>query len=164
MANEIQTIKIGGVEYDKNEVANQTSITKERTNSKGIWEQYKEYSVSLKDGTKLTYQEQTEDRKASIDIMDDGSVNFFGLKGAEIKGTDKNDNYRLHGCENTKTNIYGDSKNSQIGLMLGAEFKQDKAECFNRELPNGDLQESNDNIVYTDDADKTSGFRYRHTN
>jgi hypothetical protein len=49
MAGEVQTIKIGGIEYDKNEVANQTSVTKERTNSKGVWEQYKEYEIASKE-------------------------------------------------------------------------------------------------------------------
>ena len=62
MTEPVKTLNIGGVEYAKTEVVDQKSTTKERTNSKGLWEQYKEYNVTLKDGTKLSYQEQPKEQ------------------------------------------------------------------------------------------------------
>ena len=160
MSGEVQTIKIGGIEYDKNEVANHTSVTKERTNSKGVWEQYKEYSVTLKDGTKLNYEKQSENRQATIDILDDGSVNFFGLSEAKIIGTDKNDNYRLHGCEKTLVNVLGDSKNSMLGAFLGKERKFDEVHGYKRTLPDGSTQKSYMNRAIGDEDDKISRYTF----
>ena len=160
MAGEVQTIRIGGVEYDKNEVANQYSVTKERTTSKGLCEQYKEYNVTLKDGTKLTYEQQTEHRKATIDIVDDGSINFFGLSGAKIIGTDGNDNYRLHGCENTNVNVLGDSKNSMLGSLFGKERKFDEVHGYKRTMPDGSIQKSYMNRAIGDEDDKISRYTF----
>ena len=44
-----EPLNIGGVSFSKAEVAKQEVKTKERTNEKGTWEQYKEYTVTLKD-------------------------------------------------------------------------------------------------------------------
>ena len=82
MAGDVQTIKIGGVEFAKNEVTDYKAVTKDKTNSNGLWEQYKEYKVTLSDGTVLNYAEHPADRKATVDILDDGSVNFCGLSKA----------------------------------------------------------------------------------
>ena len=157
MTGKIQTINIGGVEYAKNEVADHKTITKDSTNSKGVWEQYNEYKVTLKDGTYITYKEQEKERQATIDILDNGSVSIFGLKNGVLKGTNKNDDYKLHGCDGTYVNVMGDSKNSSLGIMFGAEYKSDKVECYNRELPDGSVQESKNININGDKADKVDG-------
>lgn len=162
MTGKVQTINIGGVEYAKNEVAKHEIETKDGTNSKGVWEQYKEYKVTLKDGTRVTYKEQEKERQATIDILDNGSVSIFGLKNATLKGTNNNDDYKLHGCEGTYVNVAGDSKNSQLGLMLGAEYKSDKVEYYNRELHDGNIQKSKNNNISYDKDDKVSGYGITH--
>ena len=164
MTNEVQTIKIGGVEYSKQEVASAKEITQERTNSKGVWEQYKEYKVTLKDGTVLKYSEQDAKRQASVDILDDGSVNFYGLTNAEITDTEKNDTYRLMGCEFTKV----EAKRTEFGFNgiiptndKGAD--RDKIEQYNRELENGGLQKPRDNKVRINQGDRVGyGFGRIH--
>ena len=157
MAGEVQTIKIGGIEYDKNEVANQTSVTKERTNSKGVWEQYKEYEVTLKDGTKLKYQEQLAERKAAVDILEDGSINFYGLSRAQIQDTEKDDTYRLMGCEFTLV----EAKREEFGFsgILPTNKKgadSDKIEQYNRDLGNGNVQKPRDNRARRNQGDKVN--------
>jgi len=157
MVNGAESIKIGGVEYVKNEVVNQKSTTKERTNSKGVWEQYKEYEVTLKDGTKLKYQEQLAERKAAVDILEDGSINFYGLSRTQIQDTEKDDTYRLMGCEFTLV----EAKREEFGFsgILPTNKKgadSDKIEQYNRDLGNGNVQKPRGNGARHNQGDKVN--------
>ncbi|MBS5801985.1 MAG: hypothetical protein KIC80_03060 [Brachyspira sp.] len=149
-----EPLNIGGVKFSQTEVAKKEVKTKERTTNKGTWEQYKEYTVTLKDGTKVTYNEQAAEREAAIDIQDDGSVNFYGLSRAKIKDTEKDDTYRLMGCEFTVVN----AKRNDKGIIFKEPADRDHISAYNRELPDGSIQRKNDNVAYTNPGDNKTGF------
>ncbi len=143
-------LNIGGITFSKQEVVKQSVKTKDRTTSQGTWEQYKEYTVTLKDGTKLVYNEQGLDRKAAVDIQSDGSVHMYGLSRAEIIDNDgKNDVYRLFGCEFTNVQAYDSSKFTN---------DKDKIDFYNRELPDGTIQRSRENKVGYNKGDIVNGY------
>ena len=148
-----EPLNIGGVSFSKAEVAKQEVKTKERTNEKGTWEQYKEYTVTLKDGTKVTYEQQNEERKAAVDIQDDGSVNFYGLSKADIKDTEKDDTYKLMGCEFTGVM----AKRQDKGIIFKEPADHDKISAYNREMPDGSIQKSNENYASVNEGDKING-------
>ena len=154
-----EPLNIGGVSFSKAEVAKQEVKTKERTTEKGTWEQYKEYTVTLKDGTKVTYEQQNEERKAAVDIQDDGSVNFYGLSDAVIKDTEKDDTYRLMGCEFTSVQARREPK----GIIFKDPADHDKISTYNREMPDGSIQESKENVARVNAGDMINNSRAQHT-
>lgn len=154
-----EPLNIGGVSFSKTEVAKQEVKTKERTSEKGTWEQYKEYTVTLKDGTKVTYEQQNEERKATVDIQDDGSVNFYGLSSAEIRDTEKDDTYRLMGCEFTSVQARREPK----GIIFKDPADHDKISTYNREMPDGSIQESKENVARVNAGDMINNSRAQHT-
>ena len=144
-------LNIGGIAFSKNEVAKKSVELKERTTDKGTWEQYKEYTVTLKDGTTLIYNEQDLDRKAAVDIQSDGSVNMYGLSHAKIADNQgKDDMYRLFGCEFTRVEAYDSSTFTN---------DKDRIDFYNRELPDGTMQESQRNKVVYNKGDIVNGER-----
>lgn len=153
MTQNSNLVKIGGVTYDNREIAKKESVRKADTNDSGLWEEYNEYKVTLKDGTKLVYNEQNEDRKATVDVFDTGMVAFYGLLGAEIQGTDKRDSYFLSGCEETTVDVTGDP--GPQGFM--AKFKPEHYDTVtqeNRVLPDGSaVQFGKNNSIFTDATD-----------
>lgn len=152
-----EPLNIGGVSFSKAEVAKQEVKTKERTNEKGTWEQYKEYTVTLKDGTKVTYEQQNEERKAAVDIQDDGSINFYGLSKADIKDTEKDDTYRLMGCEFTRVL----AKRQDKGFIFTEPADNDKISTYDREMPDGSIQKSNGNTASVNEGDRLNGSRIK---
>ena len=146
-----ETINIGGVSFSKAEVAQQDVKTKDKTGKDGIREQYKEYTVTLKDGTKITYAEQDAKRKAAVDIQDDGSINFFGLSNATITDTEKDDTYKLIGCEFTRVNAEREDK----GFLFPEPADCDNIRQYNRKMPDDSIQEAKGNSAKVNTGDKT---------
>ena len=145
-----EPLKIGGVKFSKTEVAKKEVKTKEKTSDKGTWEQYKQYTVTLKDGTKVVYTEQPNERQAAIDIQDAGSINFYGLEDATIKDTEKDDTYRLMGCKFTNVIAKDDG-------ILGFGKDKDKINTYNREMPDGTIQGTKGNRALVNEGDKING-------
>ena len=143
------TIKIGGVEYSKTEVSTHSVEKKQATNSNGIWVEYEEHKVTLRDGTTLVYKKQDDTRQATVDIADDHSVNFFGLNDVSVFGrAGKQDNYKLFGCEGAKVKVYDRRANYAA---------TDTVEFHSRMLANGEMQYSANNSVSADANDKING-------
>ena len=142
MTNEVETIKLGGVQYERSDLKAHSYTTKTRTNASGIFEEYKEYTVALKDGTVLRYEAQDESRQAAVDL-DGDKVKFFGLYKANITDTYKNDVYELMGCEFTSVNA--DRKQSGCSSHKSADW--DSIKTNNRTLSDGTVQYSNENTV-----------------
>ena len=95
MANE--NLTIGGVSFNRNDVKSQR-VTTESVKVGGIFREAEFYNVELKDGTILKFEKQDDAREAKVSMTDDGSVNFYGLRGAEIQDTEADDKYNLLGC------------------------------------------------------------------
>ena len=148
-----EPLNIGGVSFSKAEVAKQEVKTKNATDKDGLWEQYKEYTVTLKDGTKVTYRQQDAERKAAVAVQDDGSVNFFGLSGAEIRDTEKDDTYRLIGCEFTHVRANRDDK----GFIFKEPADNDDISAHNRKMPDGSIQKTKENIATVNAGDMVDG-------
>ena len=152
-----EPLNIGGVSFSKAEVAQQDVKTKDKTGKDGIREQYKEYTVTLKDGTKVTYEQQNEERKAAVDIQDDGSINFYGLSKADIKDTEKDDTYRLMGCEFTRVL----AKRQDKGFIFTEPADNDKISTYDREMPDGSIQKSNGNGASVNEGDRIGKSRVK---
>ena len=148
-----EPVNIGGVSFSKTEVAKQEVKTKNATDKDGLWEQYKEYTVTLKDGTKVTYRQQDAERKAAVAVQDDGSVNFFGLSGAEIRDTEKDDTYRLIGCEFTHVRADRPDK----GFIFKEPADIDDISAYKRKMPDGSVQKTKENIATVNAGDIVDG-------
>ena len=140
-------VNIGGVSFANGIVAQQQVSNVDKTTDKGTWTQVKYYTVTLRDGTKLAYEQQADSRNATVQILDDGSVNFAGLSNANIVDTEKNDVYRLLGCEFTTVDSYRTKK----GTFEGAD--QDKISGYNRELQDGTIQQNYENKAKCNNGD-----------
>lgn len=116
-------VEIGGVKFKFNAVLFQAE-----TDGK--------YEVVLENGTKILFEEQSEDREAMVDMSYTNRVDFNGLVGATIMDTPENDIYRLLGCENVT-----------VEANRGYNSDQDMVEVCNRLLPNGKEQLSRNNVV-----------------
>lgn len=129
------SISIGGVKFNKNDVAKSEVIKKDGKELN---------SVFLRDGTKMVYPNQSEKNESIVSMTDktrtekspfgysvtegefvvdygydptvininkkevktgDVSVDFYRVNGAEITGTKKEDDYTLYGCRNTKVDV-----------------------------------------------------------
>ena len=128
-------INIGGVRFNKNDVAKSEVIKKDGKELN---------SVFLRDGTKVVYPNQAEKNESVVSMTDktktekspfgysvtegefvvdygydptvinlnkkevktgDVSVDFYRINSAEITGTKKKDDYTLYGCRNTKIDV-----------------------------------------------------------
>ncbi len=103
--NELQNyystpVSISGVAFNKNDVVN---VEKYNDNST----QYT--SVTMVDGTKLTYPSQYQGRYALVHRGEGGYI-FEGLTNAYITGSDSNDKYTLKGCQYTTVDVGSDER------------------------------------------------------
>lgn len=132
----IQQINIGGVQFNKNDVA-KSEVVKQKDGKVS-------YSVFLRDGTKMVYPAQANKNEAIVSMYDktekspmgysvmdgefkmdygtdptminperktgDVEIDFYRINGAEITGTNKKDDYTLRGCRNSKVDISQDDK------------------------------------------------------
>lgn len=147
-----EPLNIGGVKFSKTEVRSKSVEKKERTNSEGLWEQYNKYTVRLKDGTTISYEEQNPKNEASVDIQDDGSVNFYGLLGAQINDTEKDDTYRLMGCQFTHVMAKDEG-------ILGFGKDKDNISEYKRKHADGGISSSKNNKVDYNEGDIINGKR-----
>ena len=84
-----------------------------------------EYSVTLKDGTTVTYPEQEDGKHAFVSVSCKGGnyeqpnrIFFNSIDGARITDTPKDDVYELWRCTNTNVNAKRDSVTTH-GYMSG---------------------------------------------
>lgn len=101
------SINIGGVKFNKNDVAKSEVIKQED----GVLKN----SVFLKDGTHIVYPNQSAKNESLISIHsndDSGNpenkeftVDFYRISNAEIIGTERKDDYILHGCKDSKVDV-----------------------------------------------------------
>ncbi|MDR1326928.1 MAG: hypothetical protein LBJ74_00820 [Heliobacteriaceae bacterium] len=155
-------VTIGGVKYDASQIKQQVS-RKEAEKIGGIFKEYTAYEVVLKNGVIVSTDSRSEKemlaRKAEVIFADDigHATNFKGLSKAEILDYNNSNNiHRLMGCEFThmKTSDYG---NAMDDVIVGA-----------RRLPDGTIQESNNNKFtmgpndkYNLSNDKTGMINYK---
>lgn len=163
--NNMSNIKIGGVTYEQQDIESSDVITKERTNNKGVFEQYKEYVVKLKNGLILRYEEQDEANNATVD-MDNKHIqrtSVFGLNKGKIfdKAEEKGGKplgvfLKLYGCQDCDIDVkQGESTNfwRPLGGKSHSYGKYNQVSIYNRELSNGSIQESHKNHIALDSDD-----------
>lgn len=171
-------LTFGGVKFNSSDVVyfkeSPISLPQWRADSKNGKDNYKDaikYEVTLKDGTKMTWNSEflgfdhTNANKAEVVIENDGTVNFKGLNGVEITDTPNNDKYRLLGCGYTHIEA-ARSKEKSLGLLDKAFGKKPEYEgtdkdtitIANRILPDGKLQISRGNYVSANEGDKINNI------
>lgn len=169
------SIMVGGIKYNKNDVKNVSTSEAMFDNHNGFRDGLK-HEVELRDGTKLDYNsvkyedgssnEQTRlEKKAEVQFEKDGTINFKGLYDVEIKDTPKNDNYRLLGCEytNVKADRIVEESPGAIARFFGAEGEiksadADKILFSNRILPDGTVQKSHSSWAQVQSGDEVSNI------
>ena len=108
----------------------------------------KEYIVMFKDDTILRFKEQEPGRQAKVELNNtQHEITFFGIDGATITDTPKDDKYNLVGCENIEV-LAGRTKPVSKWRIKAAdkdEIKQQDRRLF----PEGIVQKSNNNVAYT---------------
>lgn len=140
----IQQINIGGVQFNKNDVA-KTEVVKQKDGKIS-------YSVFLRDGTKMVYPAQAGKNEALVSMKDktqkspmgfsvmdgefkmdygtdptminperktgDVEIDFYRISGAQITGTNKKDDYTLRGCRNSKVDVSQNDDNYDSVVIL----------------------------------------------
>lgn len=108
--------KTGGVVFAKGTLKSFESKEVRTKDEHGIFRINTVYVATLTDGTVVTYHKQApiDDKNGNLQMPaikrnKDGSIDFIGLRGAEITDTPKNDKYNLIGSEiAVKANNYND--------------------------------------------------------
>ncbi len=95
---------IGGISYLGTDVKNQ-SVSK--NDGKTV------YTVELLNGIQLKYAEQTPDSSSTsaqpqVTLSDNNETSIWGIKNAEILGSNREDNISLFDCENNIINVAND--------------------------------------------------------
>ena len=135
--NDVQTVKIGGVTFNKSDVKSSEVVIKDgkKTNS-----------VFLQDGTHLEFPNQSADNQSTVsqgnrtyiqpaykwgynirsgkheyhltyETKEDPSkkvTNFQRMSGATITGTENEDTYNMYGCQNTTVDVSQNDGKSDI--------------------------------------------------
>lgn len=101
------SVNIGGVRFNKNDVVKSEVIKQEGEVPKN--------SVFLRDGTQIVFPNQSAKNESLISIHandDSGNpenkeftVDFYRISNAEIIGTERKDEYILHGCKDSKVDV-----------------------------------------------------------
>ena len=172
-SGKIPKINIGGVQFDKNDVA-KSEVIKQKDGKLS-------YSVFLRDGTKMVYPAQagkneaivsmndkTEKSPMGFSVMDgefkmdygtdptminperktgDVEIDFYRISGAEITGTNKKDDYTLRGCRNSKVDIsQNDGKFDSVNILN--DTNKHGTKLFTGEKVRLDNQHSQDGKVF----------------
>ena len=98
--------------------------------------------ITLKQGTHIIYRGQLPARHAEITQTLNKRIDFKGLVDATIIDTEKNDIYRLLGCENVA-----------VCADRGDSSDQDLVEIYHRLLPDKTMQYSKNNILKLNKGD-----------
>lgn len=98
--------------------------------------------ITLKQGTHIIYRSQPSSRHAEITQSLSKRIDFKGLVDATIIDTEKNDIYRLLGCENVA-----------VCADRGDSSDQDLVEICHRLLPDKTMQYSKNNILKLNKGD-----------
>ncbi len=98
--------------------------------------------ITLKQGTHIIYRNQPSSRHAEITQTLNKRIDFKGLVDATIIDTEKNDIYRLLGCENVA-----------VCADRGDSSDQDLVEIYHRLLPDKTMQYSKNNILKLNKGD-----------
>ena len=98
-----EPINIGNVKFSRNDVKSYTV---------NIQNDEKINSVLVRDGTRLTFNDQDENNGARVNRMgrEDYEYAFFKLKGLTIEGSERNDKYSLYNCEDYNIDTRGGNK------------------------------------------------------
>jgi len=145
--NNVQTVKIGGVTFNKSDVKSSEVVEKDGK---------KMNSVFLQDGTHVEFPTQSTYNESSIsqhnatykvckqgilhatvEEMEDPTkkvTDFHRMSGATITGTENEDTYNLYGCSNSKVDVsqkdgkadtVRDSKDHTGSLFGGTDWSHD---------------------------------------
>ena len=120
-------VKLGGIFIDEG-IVNKSNITDDNC------------EITLKQGTRIEFKVQPDDRFAEISQTIYNRIDFKGLLNAVIIDTEDNDVYRLMGCEDVS--VYADR---------GVD--SDLIEVYHRILPNKDMQYSRNNTLKLNSGD-----------
>lgn len=91
------TIKIGNVTFLREQVLKRGRAFTEEGKPLEV--------IFMKDGTKLTFPEQ-ENSNIEPFVRGRGTeLSFFGIKGLYIEGSQNNDNYRVHDCDDCTIDV-----------------------------------------------------------
>ena len=147
-----EDLTIGGVSFNRNDVKSQSVTTESVREAGGIFREAEFYNVELRDGTIMKFEKQDDAREAKVSMTDDGSVNFYGLKRAEIQDTEANDKYNLLGCMGVhisanRTNDVKTGGGCTREKTTTVSADSDVINQYDRALSDGSKQESEFNHV-----------------
>jgi len=152
MAEPIETVTIGGVKYVASQVKNSSTEEISYATKTGNFRSKSVFNVELADGTKLSYEEQSPNRKASV-FQNEYHTQFFGLRSANIVDTTMYDHYELYGCKGCS--VSADRWRVEEGhlwdSLIGTD--RDEIEIADRSMGNGEVQKSGNNQVYICERD-----------
>ena len=145
-------LTIGGVSFNRNDL--KLPQIPEGADLESVFKQKDgKFKVELKDGTVLQFRKQYDTQEAKVSMTDDGNVNFYGLRCADIIDTPENDKYNLMGC----MGCYIHANRTNVKTKKGGIFHPDKVihsaadkdviKQYDRTMPDGSIQKSKDNMA-----------------
>lgn len=136
-----ESLNIGGVSFQADQVKTHHEVTNTRVDDSGNVSAFTTYYVEMNDGTKLSYEAQPADRKASV-FQETDRTKFFGLSNVEITDTPKDDIYMLYGCEFTSLSA------DRTEIRRGLSADSDHIIVEDRIMGDGKIQISRHNNFY----------------